>query len=75
MSTNCRRMQSIGHVMYNVEHQKIALSYADDKRAWYSNNFSLPYGHCDDKWYKAHPPLDIQQDDDGEPPIKMTKMN
>ena len=45
ISINCRRMQSIGHVIYNVEHHKIALSYADDKRAWYSNNFSLPYGH------------------------------
>ena len=56
ISTNNRRMQTIKHVVYNVEQHKIALSYADDKRAWYSNNFSLPYGHCDNEWYNAHPP-------------------
>jgi hypothetical protein len=79
ISTNCRRMQSQGHVVYNVEHQKIALSYADDKRAWYSNNFSLPYGHYDDVWFNAFPPGDHElnsvnddededeiNDDDGE---------
>ncbi len=59
MSTNCRRMQSIGHVVYNVEHHKIALSYADDKRAWFSNNFSLPYGHFACEWFNTHPPKDI----------------
>ena len=79
ISTNCRRMQSIGHVVYNVEHHKIALSYADDKRAWYSNNFSLPYGHWLDKWYEMHPPLDIRQNDDvadnTEPVRKITKLN
>jgi hypothetical protein len=75
MSTNCRRMQSIKHVVYNVENQKIALSFADDKRAWYSNNFSLPYGHCDHDWFNAHPPSDIQNDDeDGPSTTKRTKL-
>ena len=55
--------------MYNVEHQKIALSYAEDKRAWYSNNFSLPYGHYDNVWLNTFPPGDhelngINDDDD-----------
>src|SRR5580693_3907151 len=64
-------MQSQGHVVYNVEHQKIALTYADDKRAWYSNNFSLPYGHYDDVWFNAFPPGDhelnsVNDDDDDE---------
>jgi len=81
VSTNCRRMQSIKHVVYNVEQQKIALSYADDKRAWYSNNFSLPYGYRGYEWFKAIPPPDIvrncdddDDDDDGEPTIKKTKI-
>ena len=79
ISTNNRRMQTIKHVVYNVEQHKIALSYADDKRAWYSNNFSLPYGHCDNEWYNAHPPLDIQRDndddDDASSSIKRARLN
>ena len=59
MSTNCRRMQSISHTVYNVEMHKIALSYADDKRAWFSNNFSLPYGHFQTAHYNTHPPDDV----------------
>ena len=66
ISTNNRRMQTIKHVVYNVEQRKIALSYADDKRAWYSNNFSLPYGYCDAEFYN-----DINDD---ETIIKKDKM-
>src|SRR5271163_3390731 len=77
LTTNCRRMQSIGHVVYNVEHQKVALSYADDKRAWYSNNYSLRYVHRGHEWCKAHPPPDIVRncadDDDEEPTMKKLK--
>src|SRR3981189_2728894 len=56
---NCRRMQLISHIVYNVEQHKIALSYADDKRAWFSNNFSLPYGHFQTAHYNTHPPDDV----------------
>ena len=74
LSTNCRRMQSIKHVMHNVEQTKIALSYADDKRAWYSKNYSLPYGHFFGKWYNDNPSLDIQRsDNDNEPSTKRIK--
>src|SRR5437773_4263418 len=59
-SANCRRMQSIRHVMYNVDQVKVALSHADDKRAWLSNNFSLPYGHYRIGHYKQHPPADVE---------------
>src|SRR5271156_3898948 len=59
ISTNCRPMQSISHTVYNIEQHKIALSYADDKRAWFSNNFSLPYGHFEVEYYNKHPPNDI----------------
>ena len=59
-------MQSQGHVVYNVESQKIALSYADDKRAWYSNNLSLPYGHYDDDDEGANENNDDGEDDGGE---------
>jgi len=44
-SVTCRRMQSTLHVVYSIEKLKTGLSYADDKRAWLSNNYSLPYGH------------------------------
>jgi hypothetical protein len=60
VSTNCRRMQSIKHTVYNVENTKIALSYADDKRAWFSNNFSLPYGHKDAEYYENNPPNEFE---------------
>jgi hypothetical protein len=60
ISANCRRMQSISHVIYNVEQHKIALSYADDKRAWFSNNFSLPYGHYQTAHYNMHSPDDVR---------------
>src|SRR5438477_2138183 len=59
-SANCRRMQSIKHVMYNVDQVKVALSHADDKRAWLSNNFSLPYGHYRIGHYEQHPPVDVE---------------
>ena len=57
-SVNCRRMQSMQHVMYNIDQVKVALSHADDKRAWLSNNFSLPYGHYRIPFYEQHPPPD-----------------
>src|SRR5438552_6444835 len=58
ISANCRRMQSVLHVVYNVEQYKIALSYGDDKRAWFSNNFSLPYGHWLSQHFNDNPPDD-----------------
>ena len=73
ISTNNRRMQTIKHVVYNVEQRKIALSYADDKRAWYSDNFSLPYGYCDAKLYNNINHDD--DDDDGAPLRKRLKTN
>ena len=62
ISTNCRRMQSIKHIVYNVNQYKIALSYADDKRAWFSNNFSLPYGHWLSEHFENNPPTDVDID-------------
>ena len=44
-SVKFRRLQSTLHVVYNIEQLKTGLSYADDKRVWLSNNYSLPYGH------------------------------
>ena len=73
VSTNCHRMQSIKHVVYNVDHIKIALSYADDKRAWFSNNFSLPYGHKDTAHYESNPPDDLQLT--SEPPRTLKRLH
>ena len=58
ISADNRRMQSIMHIVYNVNQHKIALSYADDKRAWFSNNFSLPYGHWLFNHFNTNPPDD-----------------
>src|SRR5438477_12331218 len=75
ISTNNRRMQTIKHVVYNVEQRKIALPYADDKRARYSDNFSLPYGYCDAKFYNNINHDDDDDDDDGAPLRKRLKTN
>ena len=40
-----KRMQSFGHIMYNIKQNKIALSFFENKRAWLDHNNSLPYGH------------------------------
>jgi hypothetical protein len=61
ISVNCRRMQSYLHVMYNIEQVKIALSHADDKRAWITNNLSVPYGYYD---IEHMMPPDEEDDDD-----------
>ena len=58
VSAHCRRMQPKLHVVYNVNQYKIALSFSDDKRCWYSNNFSLPYGHVANDYYTVFPPDD-----------------
>ena len=55
-------MQSIKHIIYNVNQYKIALSYANDKRAWFSNNFSLPYGHWLLENFENNPPTDVDID-------------
>ena len=46
--------------MYNIAEEKVALSHADDKRAWLSNNFSLPYGHYKIPHFEQHPPHDVE---------------
>ena len=56
-------MQSKLHVVYNINQYNIALSFADDKRCWYSSNFSLPYGHANHEYYTLFPPA--EHDDDG----------
>ena len=40
-----RRFQSADHVVHTIQQQKWALSVVDNKRAWISQNESLPYGH------------------------------
>ena len=40
-----RRIASVNHVLYTTSYSKLALSINDDKRAWISQNSSLPYGH------------------------------
>jgi hypothetical protein len=45
LSRKLRRIQSFNHVIYNVQQEKIALSFFENKRAWTGNNYSVPYGH------------------------------
>ena len=40
-----RRMQSFKHVIFNINQDKVALSFFENKRAWTGDNESLPYGH------------------------------
>ena len=68
VTTNCRRMQSVKHVVYNVELSKVALSLVDDKRAWLSHNYSLPYGHFRVPYYNVIRPPNIV--DPNEPPSR-----
>jgi hypothetical protein len=55
-------MQSTLHVVYNIEMFKTGLSYADDKRAWLSNNYSLPYGHHMVPHLIGFPPEDYDEE-------------
>ena len=43
------RIGSINHQLHTITTSKVALSAQEDKRAWTSQNESLPYGH-----YKLH---------------------
>ena len=61
-SVTCRRMQSTLHVVYNIEQLKTGLSYADDKRAWLSNNYSLPYGHHMIPYLIEFPPAEYDEE-------------
>ena len=45
LSRTIKRIQSFKHRLYNVEQNKIALNFLENKRAWVSDNESLPYGH------------------------------
>ena len=72
ITSKCRRMQSELHTIYNIEQIKIALSHADDKRAWLSNNYSVPYGY---HLLKNQPFLeDEEEDNETEEPTRTLEM-
>ena len=42
---DCRRIGSRLHQLFTWQNNKLALSAFEDKRAWWSSNKSVPYGH------------------------------
>jgi len=62
-----RRFQSRNHAVSTIKQQKWALSCTDTKRAWISDNCSLPYGH------HAIAAL-CQALGDGEPPARRARL-
>ena len=65
---NYKNLVSKNHVVKTKEINKRALSFWEDKRAWQTSNFSLPYGH-----YKLCV-KNGNDDDNDETPLKRRKL-